>query len=94
MYVPTQLNYRVLNEVNVMNDLMESVFVDLFFADKRNVIIGVVYRLPQGNENLFINEMQAVLSWVNIMLIFFSTMRMHTSLFEHVYIFLFIDLSY
>ena len=62
LYVPTQLNYRVLNKVNVMNDLMESVFVGLFFPGRRNVIVGVVYRPPQGNVNLFINEMQTVLS--------------------------------
>ena len=34
---PTQLNYRVLNEVNVMNDLMESVFVELFFPGRQSV---------------------------------------------------------
>ena len=62
LYVSSQMEYLVRHELNTMNNLLESIFVEVVIPGKRNVIIGVVYRPPPSNLDLAVNEMQIILS--------------------------------
>ena len=62
LYISLQMDYRVRHELHTMNDLLETIFVEIDIPGRRNVIIGVIYRPPQGNLDLAVNELQTILS--------------------------------
>ena len=62
LYIPSVMDYQICHELTIMNDVLETIFVDVFIPGKRNVVLGVVYRPPQSNLNLFIDEVHDILS--------------------------------
>ena len=62
LYFPSHFECRVLSDLTIMSDCLETVFVEVVIPEKRNLIIGVVYRPPQGNVDTFVNEIQTILS--------------------------------
>ena len=62
LYIPSVMDYQICHELTIMNDVLETIFVDVFIPGKRNVVLGVVYRPPQSNLNLFIDEVHNILS--------------------------------
>ena len=62
LYIPSHMDYQICPEITVMTDVLETIFVEIFVPGKRNVVIGVVYRPPQSNLNLVMDEMQNILS--------------------------------
>ena len=61
LYVPTHLHYTVLNELNKMSQTVESVFIEITLPKRKNVVIGVIYRPPSSDHNMFLQEMQQLL---------------------------------
>ena len=60
LYVPVRFNYTT--DVNVMNQTMETVFIEIALHNKKNIIIGTIYRPPSADPNNFLHEMQQFLS--------------------------------
>ena len=56
LYVSLKYEYNVQQELNVMSDLLETLFIEMKVPGKRNIVVGIIYRPPQGNVNLFVNE--------------------------------------
>ena len=44
-----------------MTENLEALFVEVFISGKNNIVIGVVYRPPNGILNIFLDEMQRAL---------------------------------
>ena len=61
IYIPSQLDYQVCHELNTMTEHLEAVFIEIYISGRKNVVIGVIYRPPQGNFIHFMNEMQSIL---------------------------------
>ena len=62
LYIPDQIDFRVCYDFNVMNEMIETLFVELCIPGKSGIMLGVVYRPPHGSLNLVMNEMQNILS--------------------------------
>ena len=62
MYVPDHFTFNVLDDINLMNQGMESVFIEIILEKRKNVIVGTVYRPPSSNQNEFLVEIQHLLS--------------------------------
>ena len=62
LYISSGLSYAVKEEFNVISNSIESIFVEIEFAEKKNVIIGEVYKPPNSNPKDFIDTFQMMLS--------------------------------
>ena len=62
MYVPTHLHYIILDELNTMNQTMESVFIEIISSKRNNFVVGTIYRPPSSDHNAFLLEIQQLLS--------------------------------
>ena len=62
MYISSSLNYTPLPELNLMSHAIESVFVEITTSERKNIIIGTVYRPPNCPNLDFITSIQTVLS--------------------------------
>ena len=47
------LEFTVLNELNFMNEFIESLFVEISIPHSKNIIVGIIYRPPNSNSNDF-----------------------------------------
>ena len=61
MYIPSHFDYQVHHGLNAMSNLLETLFVEILIPGRRNIVLGVVYRPPQGNISLFMSELQDML---------------------------------
>ena len=68
MYINKNLKYttHVLDKFNISCRDVECQWVKLIFEKQRNVIVGNLYRPPQGNVNFFIDYMDGVLETVDL----------------------------
>ena len=55
LYVPHCLEYTVCDDLNVMNNYIESLFIEISIPQNKNIIIGIIYRPPNSNVIEFIN---------------------------------------
>ena len=46
--------YKIHSEINIMNESVESLFIEINVPNTKNIIIGVVYRPPSSNSNDFL----------------------------------------
>ena len=65
LLVKNGYDFKTRDDVNVYNDLIESMFIvfdkSVFQSDK-NIVVGLIYRPPDTNVNMFIESMNTVLS--------------------------------
>ena len=54
LYVPQCFEFTVYEELNVMNDSIESLFIEIPIPKNKNIVIGVIYRPPNSNTNEFL----------------------------------------
>ena len=64
MYIKENLSYISGNDLNLMNDHFETVFIDIkhdIFNSSKNIIIGTIYRPPNTNINIFLENLVEIL---------------------------------
>ena len=54
LYVPQCFECTVYEELNVMNDSIDSLFIEIPIPQNKNIVIGVIYRPPNSNPNEFL----------------------------------------
>ena len=54
LYVSHNYDYVIRDEINSMNDIVESLFIEISIPGNKNIIIGIIYRPPSSNLNDFI----------------------------------------
>ena len=62
MYIPISFECQTKTELYMMNDSLESLFVEIIIPGEKNLLVGVVYRPPNGDVNEFIEELSNTLS--------------------------------
>ena len=66
MYVSDNLDYRIRTDIYAdENEVMESLFIEIIYTHERNVIVGLIYRLPNQNVNDFMTRMNNVLGKIS-----------------------------
>ena len=61
IYISNKFEYKVHEQLNCMDDVVESLFVELINPNGKNILIGVMYRPPKSNTNNFITYLQGLL---------------------------------
>jgi hypothetical protein len=68
MYVKENINFKARTDLNFSNDLCESVFIEIGKEEMRttkNIIIGLMYRIPNTNTISFNDELKLILNTLN-----------------------------
>ena len=61
IYVPRSIDYAIKKELKIMNDVIESLFVEITIENGKNILLGVIYKPPQSNYNDFMEVMNNIL---------------------------------
>ena len=56
LYISNKFEYIIHEELNVTNDVLESLFVELINPNGKNILIGVIYRPPRSNLHAFFGK--------------------------------------
>ena len=60
------MNFKLRRDLNINDEnIMESTFVEIIIPNKKNIVIGVIYRPPNSKFNLFENEINKILSKID-----------------------------
>ena len=62
LYIPTHFEYEVKNDLTVMTDSLETLFIEICVIGDKNIVVGIVYRPPQSHTEEFILGIQNILS--------------------------------
>ena len=65
-YIPTQYDYTVHDEMSYMNDILESLFIEIAVPKSKSLTVGIIYRPPQSNQNEFLNIIQDLLQNITL----------------------------
>jgi exonuclease III len=66
MYVSNKLNFKMRPDLSVSEtDIIESIFVEITSTIGKNIIIGTIYRPPNGNFEIFETKLNDVLYSIN-----------------------------
>ena len=60
--VPQCFEFTVYEELNVMNDSRESLFIEIPIPQNKNIVIGVIYRPPNSNPNEFLTYLSNLIN--------------------------------
>ena len=62
LYVTDNLESSMIEELSLMSDELESIFIEIIVPGKQNMIVGEIYRPPNSNPTKFIETLQTLLS--------------------------------
>ena len=66
IYIANELQYKTRNDLNInTEDVIETVFIEIEMPTGKNVIAGVIYRPPNSNIELFLDQIQNVLDTID-----------------------------
>ena len=60
-YIKDDLDFHVLSEVSLMNDIVESLSIEIKVPDSKNILITVIYKPPNSSCKLFLEYLQELL---------------------------------
>ena len=72
IYVHNSLSFRIRNDLNLIQnrtnelDHCESVFIEIILPNKKNIIVGNIYRAHRTNTVSFLHDLNACLSKISI----------------------------
>ena len=62
LYISKSYDYSVCTDITLMNNDVESLFIEISLLNQKNIIIGVVYRPPKGNILDFISSLSDIIN--------------------------------
>ena len=66
IYIANELNYKIRTDLNTsIENVIESVFVEIITTVGKNIIIGVIYRPPNNHFDSFETEMNQILGQID-----------------------------
>ena len=65
MYISNIYAYTIRKKISISNIHAKTLFFELYFANCKNIIIGVVYRPPNGQYGIFKNHLKSIIKKVN-----------------------------
>ena len=61
-YVSKHLKFKLIDECCITLDTIESIFIEIELLNKKNIIVGEVYRPPNSNSASFLDSLTSILS--------------------------------
>ena len=61
LYISHNHKYVICHELNVMNEIVESLFLEIPLSGNKNILIGIIYRPPSSNPNLFLKYLSELM---------------------------------
>ena len=66
IYITKDINFELHRDLNINDEnIMESTFAEIITPNKKNIVIGVIYRPPNSKFNSFENEINQILSKID-----------------------------
>mgnify|MGYP002804047169 FL=1 len=66
IYITKDMNFKLRRDLNTNDEnIMESTFVEIITPNKKNIVIGVIYRPPNSKFDLFENEINQISSKID-----------------------------
>ena len=60
-YILDKYKYSVISELSLMNEIIESLFIEIENEQQKHIVIGIIYRPPNANPNSFLAAIQDIL---------------------------------
>ena len=57
LYISKDFNFNICNEFSISNDILESLFIEIFVPGRKSIMVGVIYRPPNGNSQDFLLQL-------------------------------------
>ena len=61
LYISSNYDYEILENLNTMNDSVESLFVEVKIPGNKNILVGTIYRPPNSNFKTFLLYVKEIL---------------------------------
>ncbi|XP_031571341.1 uncharacterized protein LOC116305543 [Actinia tenebrosa] len=62
LFIKDDINFKIRNDLTVFDSqILESIFIEIIRPHQRNVVIGVLYRPPNSNFQMFMNKLNEIL---------------------------------
>ena len=61
LYVLKSLNYVLHDNISIMNNVLETLFIEIMNPGGKNIIVGVIYRPPNNNPREFLTQFSDLL---------------------------------
>lgn len=61
LYICDQLKYRHIPDLTFVTETLECIFVEILVENRKNLIIGCIYRPPNSDINMFNEKLQNIL---------------------------------
>ena len=62
LYISNDYESKILNDLTIISDILESIFIEIEVPGKKHIVIGEIYRPPQSNFIEFLEIVQNILS--------------------------------
>lgn len=63
LFIRNDTNYKLRNDLSIRDSqTIESIFIEIIRPNKKNAIIGVLYRPPSSNFQVFMNEVNELMA--------------------------------
>ena len=64
--MPIQFEYVIIEDKKVMNEIAGTLFIEITDRNRRNNILGVVFKPPQSNHADFLNTLNNLLHYHSV----------------------------
>ena len=61
LYMPKTFNYVVHDNISIINDVFETLFIEIMNPGGKNIMVGVIYRPPNSNPREFLLQLSDLL---------------------------------
>lgn len=66
IYVSNDFNFKRRPDLDIIEDeIIETLFIEIISTSRKNIIVGTVYRPPNGNFDMFENKLNEILTKVD-----------------------------
>jgi len=62
LFIREGIKYLLRNELSVLNDIIECLFIEILVSDDKNSVVGIVYRPPNSSIEEFNEQLMAIVS--------------------------------
>ena len=66
MFISDDINFKLRSDLNINEEgIIESLFIEIITATRKNIIVGTIYRPPNGKFDIFENNLSKILTKID-----------------------------
>ena len=66
MFISDDINFKLRSDLNINEEgIIESLFIEIITATCKNIIVGTIYRPPNGKFDIFENNLSKILTKID-----------------------------